>query len=73
MDSQILPLDIHSAEIVLDFGPCIAYFRCNGAFCDGGEERRFGWLFFDPNMQFLDWTATFNIDDKVKRFSLLMD
>lgn len=73
MDSQILPQDIQSAEIVLDFGPCIAFFRCNGAFCDGGEERRFGWLFFDPNMQFLDWTATFNIDDKVKRFSLLMD
>ena len=73
MDSQVLPEDIRYAEIVLDFGPCVAYFRCNGAFCDGGEERRYGWLFFDPNMQFLDWVPTIDIDDKAAKFTLSID
>ena len=70
IDSQILPRKISSAEIVIDNGPCIVYFRCNDTFCDGGEERQFGWQFYDENIRSLDWAENIRIGGNVADFEM---
>jgi len=70
IDSQVLPQGIRSAEIVIDNGPCLVYFCCNGVFCDGGEERQFGWQFYDENMQCLDWAKVIRLGKNVAEFEI---
>jgi len=35
---------------IVDGGPCIISFVVDGALCDGGEHRQFGWERFTPNL-----------------------
>ena len=37
--------------VVIDGGPKIVSFVVNGRFCDGGEERQFGWSRFSPYLK----------------------
>lgn len=41
----------HAVAVVVDGGPCIVSFIIDGRFCDGGEERQFGWSRFSPNLR----------------------
>lgn len=41
--------EAHAVAIV-DGGPCIISFVVDGALCDGGEHRQFGWGRFTPNL-----------------------
>lgn len=40
----------HHVTVIVDGGPDIIMFVVNGALCDGGEERQFGWGRFHPGM-----------------------
>lgn len=70
IDSQVLPQKVSSAEIIIDNGSDIVYFRCNGIFCDGGEERQFGWQFYDDYMQGLDWAKEIRLGKSVANFEI---
>ncbi|MCX7047364.1 MAG: hypothetical protein NTX50_17995, partial [Candidatus Sumerlaeota bacterium] len=41
---------LHHAVITVDGGPKIITFVVDGALCDGGDQRQFGWGRFSPNM-----------------------
>jgi hypothetical protein len=40
--------DAHALSVIVDGGPKIVSFMVDGRFCDGGEERQFGWSRFSP-------------------------
>ena len=44
----------HEIRIVFDGGVKAVYFVTDGIFCDGGEERQFGFTRFDRHMQSLN-------------------
>jgi hypothetical protein len=41
----------HHLGIVVDGGPKVISFTVDGALCDGGEFRQFGWGRYDPNLR----------------------
>ena len=71
--SQILPEKVSSAEVVIDTGPGIVYFRCNGIPCDGGTEMEYGWKFYDADMQCLDWARQITISPNIANFTMTME
>ncbi len=42
---------LHHAGLVIDGGPHVITFVIDGAVCDGGETRQFGWGRFSPHLQ----------------------
>ncbi len=61
VESEILPLQFKQLELEIDSAPGILLFRCDGRFCDGGEERQFGWQRYPTTMQFLNWNHVMHI------------
>lgn len=51
-EKRVLPPDgMHQVGIVVDGGPCIISFIVNDRFCDGGDQRQFGWQRFSPHLR----------------------
>jgi len=42
---------LHHVVVIVDGGPRIISFVVDGALCDGGEARQFGWGRFSPNLR----------------------
>ncbi|MBN1624668.1 MAG: exo-alpha-sialidase, partial [Clostridia bacterium] len=51
--------------IVIDSGPKVIYFILNGIFCDGGNEKPFGWCRFASQMIDLNGMTNIIVDDCV--------
>ncbi|AQQ71132.1 Neuraminidase (sialidase) [Limihaloglobus sulfuriphilus] len=47
---SIKPDHIHHVSIIIDGGPKVITFIIDGKFCDGGDDRQFGWGRFSPNL-----------------------
>ncbi|MFZ2654515.1 MAG: sialidase family protein [Victivallales bacterium] len=49
--------------INVDGGPRIVSFIVNGRFCDGGEQRQFGWQRFSPYLRHVNWCEKWTISN----------
>jgi len=47
--------------IILDGGPRIVSFVVNGCFCDGGDEKQFGWQRINPLLRHVNWSNEWRI------------
>ena len=45
------PGEAHHIGVVVDGGPKVITFTVDGALCDGGEYRQFGWGRYNPNLR----------------------
>jgi hypothetical protein len=45
----------------IDGGPRVVSFIVNGLFCDGGEDRQFGWQRFSPHFRHVNWSETWTL------------
>lgn len=54
--------------IVFDAGPNIIYFVYDDKFCDGGENRPFGWQRFSPALQTIGGSDQIKLGTGIKRF-----
>jgi len=50
----------------IDGGPGIVSFLSDGRFCDGGDERQFGWSRYNPLLKRIDFATEWRIDACVK-------
>ena len=73
INSQVLPDKVSTAEVIIDTGPGIAYFKCNGILCDGGTEMEFGWKFYDADMQCLDWAKQIALSPNIAKFTITLE
>ena len=48
----------HTVKAVFDGGVCAVYFVTDGRFCDGGENRQFGFTRFDRELRFVHGLET---------------
>ena len=71
--SQKLPDKVNTAEVVIDTGPGIVYFKCNGILCDGGTEMEYGWKFYDSDMQCLDWAKQISLSPQINNFHMTVE
>jgi hypothetical protein len=51
----------HHVGIVIDGGPKIISFIIDGQFCDGGNQRQFGWGRYSPNLKTLSGSESISI------------
>lgn len=56
-----------SVAVILDGGAKIVSFVVNGKFCDGADNREFGWQRFSPNLYHSDGENTAKLSSTVKR------
>lgn len=56
--------------IIVDGGPKLILFVINGALCDGGDERQFGWGRYNPNIRELNGSAEAALDACVREVAL---
>ena len=47
-----------SATVIVDGGPKSICWVIDGAFCDGGEGRSYGWSRFHPSLDIVNWSAS---------------
>jgi Concanavalin A-like lectin/glucanases superfamily len=55
----------HHVAVILDGGPRIITFVVDGAVCDGGTARQFGWGRFPRELGDVNGTATVSVSDKL--------
>jgi hypothetical protein len=55
----------HAVGVVVDGGPKIVSFIVDGKFCDGGDEKQFGWSRFSPNLRSVEGRSDLFIDQSV--------
>ena len=56
----------HHVVINVDGGPRIVSFIVDGRFCDGGDERQFGWTRFSPYLRHLNGARVLRVARQVK-------
>ena len=56
----------HHVGVVVDGGPKVISFIVDGAFCDGGEERQFGWGRFSPELRDVNGGETVRVGEGVE-------
>jgi hypothetical protein len=49
----------------VDGGPRVVSFVVNGQFCDGGEDRQFGWQRFSPFLRHVNWRENWEMASPV--------
>ncbi|MEK6795758.1 MAG: sialidase family protein [Spirochaetota bacterium] len=54
----------------VDGGPGIVSFIANGKFCDGGDDRQFGWSRYNPWLQRIDFAGEWKLGGAVKSLRL---
>jgi hypothetical protein len=52
--------------VIVDGGPKLILFLVDGALCDGGEHRQFGWGRFSPNLRDAHGSGSLRIGDSVR-------
>lgn len=70
VESEILPEEFKLLELEIDSGPAIISFRCDGRFCDGKEQRQFGWQRYPDTMHCLHWSKRMLVDNRLKRVEI---
>ena len=76
-DGQTIALQISEAgllqpgkeqalAVIVDGGPKIVSFMVDGAFCDGGHERQYGWSRFSPFLCNANGSTKLQVDPSVK-------
>ncbi|MEI8206805.1 MAG: sialidase family protein [Kiritimatiellales bacterium] len=60
----------HALTIILDGGPKVILILLNGALCDGGDDRQYGWGYFNAHMAHLNGLGCAEISPRVDRFLL---
>lgn len=68
--SAIKARNLQHMVIVVDGGPKIISFIVDGVFCDGGDERQFGWGRYSPNLRAPNGAATMKVDAAVRALRL---
>lgn len=53
--------------VVIDGGPNVVYFVYNGKFCDGGDQREFGWSRMSPVMYGITGSKDITVGKKVNK------
>lgn len=67
-DQQVLaPGRLHHAAIIADAGPNVISFIVDGNFCDGLEQRQFGWGRFHPQLHSLNGGPNLRLDPQLLR------
>lgn len=56
-------------SVVIDGGPNVVYFVYNRKFCDGGNQREFGWSRLSPVMYGISGSETITTGKKVKKLT----
>ncbi len=56
----------HRVTAIVDGGPCVILFVVDGRLADGGDERRFGWGRFSPELADVNGSATLRIGPAVR-------
>jgi len=57
---------LHHLAAIVDGGPKVITFVVDGALCDGGDARQFGWGRFSPNLREANGAPTLRIGREVK-------
>ena len=57
----------HHVAVIVDGGPNIISFVVDGKFCDGEDQRQFGWGRFSPNLYSMNGDKLLRIGSEVKR------
>jgi hypothetical protein len=52
---------LHHVAVTVDGGPRIITFVVDGALCDGGQHRQFGWGRFSPHLRGVSGAGTLRI------------
>ena len=61
---------LNCLDIILDGGPKIVLFVLNGALCDGGNERQFGWFRYSPYLKECNGKAFADLHASVTRVTV---
>jgi hypothetical protein len=51
----------HHVAVIVDGGPKVVTFVVDGALCDGGEYRQFGWGRFSPHLRDVSGAETLRV------------
>jgi len=61
---------LNNVGVIIDGGPKLILFVINGALCDGGDERQFGWGRYNPALREINGVSDASVHGSVQEVAL---